>query len=187
MDGVVLATVKPTTELVVPESIEKIFQVDDHIGVVAAGYLADARVLMDLARVKAQVNRITYEEPINVWNLAKTVGNRMQVSTLYAGLRPFGVAFLIGGVDTTGTHLIEADPSGMLYEWKAYSIGKGSTLANKMLRKQWKESLKELDALKMAKNILMKSEKDISVEALDIAVVKQKHFKSLSGEELKKL
>jgi len=185
-DGVVLATIKPKTELVVVESIEKIFQIDDHIGAVASGLLADARVLMDIARIKAQINRITYEEPITVWNLAKTVGDRMQVSTLYAGLRPFGVGFLIGGVDPTGPHLIEADPSGMLYEWRAYAIGKGAVVANKILKRKWKPGMDEKDALKLAKDIMMKSEKDVDVNSIEIVVIKDK-FRKLSKDEIRKI
>jgi len=80
-DGILLATVKPAAKLMV--SLEKIFQIDDHIGAVASGLLADARILINQARIRAQVHRITYEEPIDVWNLARVIGDRMQLSTLY--------------------------------------------------------------------------------------------------------
>ena len=188
-EGVLLATIKPSTTLMVSESVEKIFQIDDHIGAVAAGLLADARVLMNQARIRAQVHRITYEEPIDIWSLAKVVGDRMQLSTLYAGLRPFGVAFLIGGVDKTGIHLIESDPSGMLYEWKAYSIGKGSVIANKILKQKWKEGMSEKEAIKLAQNIIAKTEKEKDGGLLDIAIIrtKDKKFRRLSFEEIKKI
>ena len=137
-DGVILATVKQLSDLMVSTSMEKIFQIDDHIGAVAAGYLADARMLVNQARIKAQIHRITYEEPIDVWGIARAIGDRMQLSTLYAGLRPFGVSLLIGGVDLTGPHLIESDPSGMLFEWLAYSIGRSANLANKILKEKWR-------------------------------------------------
>src|SRR3990167_59909 len=80
--GVILATVKQVMDLVVPETIEKLFKLDDHLGTVAAGLLADARVLVSQLRVKSQVHKITYEEPIDVWSLSKTLGDRMQFSTL---------------------------------------------------------------------------------------------------------
>ena len=117
-DGVILATAKQLLPLSVPGSTEKLFKIDDHIGAVAAGLLADSRILVEQLRVRAQMNKITYEEDIDVWNLAKSLGDRMQFSTLYAGLRPFGVSFLVGGCDAMGPKLIEADPSGMLFEWK---------------------------------------------------------------------
>lgn len=186
-DGVLLATVKPTTSLIVNDSMEKIFQVDDHVGAVAAGLLADARVLVNQARVRAQVHKITYEEPIDVWSLARNIGDRMQISTLYAGLRPFGVTFLIGGLDKSGMHLIEADPSGMLYEWQAYSIGRGGVIANKILRQKWKPNMQERDAVKLALDIISKTEKEKKDHAIDIVIIgKDKRFRKVSEDEIKR-
>jgi len=171
-------------------TIEKLFKVDEHIGAVAAGLLADARVLVNQLMIRAQVNRITYEEAIDVWSLAKALGNRMQLSTLYAGLRPFGVSFLVGGVDSTGSHLIEADPSGMLYEWKAYAIGRGATLANKMFRDKHKEDMEEKAALKLLINVIKKVEKvsDLA-KALEIAIIRKrdKKFHRLTEGQIRKL
>jgi len=187
--GILFATVKPTTSMIVTDSLEKIFQIDDHAGAVAAGLLADARVLANQARVRAQIHRITYEEPIDIWNLARTVADRMQISTLYAGLRPYGVSFLMGGIDKTGIHLIEADPSGMLYEWFAYAIGRGAVLANKMLKQKWKPDLAEKDALKIALEIMSKTEKEGGEKRVDIAVIRNedKRFKKLPDEDIKRI
>ncbi len=189
-DGVILATVKQVIKLIVPGAIEKLFKIDEHLGAVAAGLLADARVLVNQLMVKAQVNRITYEEPMDVWSLAKSLGDRMQISTLYAGLRPFGVSFLVGGVDSTGPHLIEADPSGMLYEWKAYAIGRGATIANKIFRNKHKEKMDEKAALKLAISVIKKAEKITDIpKSLDISIIrkKDKKFHKLSEEEIRKL
>ena len=187
-DGAVLATVKPKGTLIVNDSAEKIFQVDEHIGAVAAGLLADARIIVNQARVKAQVHKITYEESIDTWTLARIIGDRLQLSTLYAGLRPFGVSLLIAGADGTGVHLIESDPSGMLYEWKAYAIGKGATIANKILNQKWKSNMSDADAIKLAVDIISKTEKEKKETALDIAVIKSGvRFRKLGDDELKKL
>lgn len=187
-DGVLLATLKPNSQLMVPASIEKIFQIDDHAAGVASGYLADARVLANQARVRSQVHKITFEEAIDVWNLARAIGDRMQLSTLYAGLRPFGVSFLLGGVDKTGTHLIETDPSGMLYEWQAYAIGRGANIANKILRQRWKKELSEKDAIKLAIEIINKSEKERKENSIDMAIIRSddKKFRKLSEEDIKR-
>jgi len=186
-DGILLATVKPSTALIVPESVEKIFQIDDHVGSVASGLLADARILANLSRVRSQVHKITYEESIDVWGAARVIGDRMQLSTLYAGLRPFGVSFLIGGADSTGLHLIESDPSGMLYEWKAYAIGRGGVIANKILKQKWKKDMSEKDAIKLAKDIIEKTEKE-KKGSIDIAIIKKGEiFRKLAEEEIKKL
>ncbi len=181
-DGVLFASVKRVGKLLVSTSIEKIFQIDDHVGAIAAGFLSDARVLVENLRIRAQVHRITYDEPIDVWNVAKALGDRMQYSTLLAGLRPFGVSVLIGGVDKTGVHLIEADPSGMLFEYHAHAIGRGAQVARKILEQKWKEGLSEEDAISLAKEILRKAEKE---GTLEMAVVKKgEKFRFLTQEEI---
>ena len=187
-DGVVLGSIKLNTSLMVAASSEKIFQIDDHIGVVAAGLLADARVLANQARVKAQINRITYEEPIDTWGIARLFGDRMQISTLYAGLRPFGVTLLVGGVDKTGMHVIESDPSGMLFEWNAYAIGRGAILANKILKQRWKKDMQEKDALELAVDVISKTEREKKEGTIDLAVIKKDgKFRKLSEDEIRKL
>ena len=186
-DGVVFATVKPTASLMVAASAEKIFQIDNHIGAVASGLLADARVLVNHARVKAQVHKITYNEPIDTWNVGHSIGDRMQISTLYAGLRPYGVSFLIGGIDKSGAHLIESDPSGMLYEWQAYAIGRGAIIATKIFKQKWKNNMSDKEAIELAVDVITKTEKERKESAIDVAIVeKGSKYRKLSEEELRK-
>jgi len=184
-DGVLLASAKPVIPLLVSKSSEKIFQLDDHLGAVAAGLLADARVLINLARIRAQIHKLTYAEPIDVWGIARVIGDRMQLSTLYAGLRPFGVSLLIAGVDKSGPHLIESDPSGMLYEWHAVGIGKGGELTNKILQQKWKPGISEGDAIKLAIEVIKKTDK-ASEENIEIAIMKKgERFKRSLASEIK--
>lgn len=173
------------------DSAEKIFQVDDHMASVAAGFLADARALMQMVRVRAQMHKITYEEPIDVWNVGKLIGNRMQLITQYGGLRPFGVSMLLGGADKTGVHLLETDPSGTLFEWRAQAIGRGAVLANKMLNQKWKENMSEKEAFELALDIIDKTEKadkDKKDTVNDMAVIRRDgKFKKVSEDYIKSL
>src|SRR3989344_3252680 len=60
-DGVVLiADRRIRDKLIAPESTNKIFEVDEHIVLTAAGLLSDARILVDNAQVLSQQNRVTY-------------------------------------------------------------------------------------------------------------------------------
>ena len=45
---------------------EKLFKIDDHVGVAIAGLTADARTLVEQARVHAQVNILSYNEKVSV-------------------------------------------------------------------------------------------------------------------------
>src|SRR3989344_9644003 len=98
--GVVLAAFKEIPKLLVGESIEKISKVDEHIGIAACGILADYRVLIEHARIRCQINRITFEEPIELNALVKDLADRKQRFTQIGGLRPYGVGFLIAGNDS---------------------------------------------------------------------------------------
>ncbi len=61
-EGVVLCAEERVRKLQNGELSQKLFQVDDHIGIAAAGYVPDARVMVDQARTQAQNNRLIYDE-----------------------------------------------------------------------------------------------------------------------------
>ena len=48
-------------------------EVDSHIGAAMSGLIADARTLVDHARVEAQNHRFTYDEPMRVEALTQAV------------------------------------------------------------------------------------------------------------------
>src|SRR3989344_2131555 len=119
-DGVLLGIEKNiASKLLKGESIEKIFKIDDHVAAATSGLVADARRLVDDARVKSQQEKYTYWQPILIETLTKTVCDLKQNFTQYGGVRPFGAALLITGIDESGKHLFETDPSGAMNEWYA--------------------------------------------------------------------
>jgi proteasome alpha subunit len=124
-DGVVLIADRriPNPKLAEASSLEKIQQIDENIACVSAGLVADARVLVDYARLSAQVNRVTYSEPMTVELLVRRICDYKQQYTQFGGVRPFGTALLVGGYDDTGIHLFETEPSGSLTSFKAASTG----------------------------------------------------------------
>ncbi|MDS0281038.1 archaeal proteasome endopeptidase complex subunit alpha [Haloarcula onubensis] len=123
-DGVVLAADRHArSPLIERDSIEKIHEIDDHVGVASAGHVADARQLIDVARRQAQVNRLRYDEPASVESLTKEVTDYIQQYTQTGGARPFGVALLVAGIEDGEPRLFETDPSGTPYEWQAVAIG----------------------------------------------------------------
>lgn len=182
--GVVLAAVRLSDPLSAQGPInDKIQQIDDHIGLAAAGLLGDARVLIDKARTKAQIHRITYDEPIDVPGLVRFLADFKQAHTQYAGLRPMGVSFLIAGVNDT-SHLFETDQGGSIFQWNAHAIGRGADVVKKGLEKEWKASLDRKGAIDLAVGALKKAEKDVPKDSIEIVVIdKQKGFQKLSGKE----
>jgi len=184
-DGVVLFAAKRFSKLLAPESGEKILKIDEHIAVSFCGMAADARFLIDYARVRAQVNRITFNEPITVQTLVKQIANRKQQFTQVGGIRPFGISFLIAGSDGS-EHLFETDPAGTIYEWKAHSIGRGAKVANQILERDYKPNMTREQTISLGLKALRESEKKITVRDIEIGVVENKKFKKLTQDEIKK-
>jgi len=124
-DGVVLIADRriPNPKLAEAASLEKIHQIDENIACATAGLVADARVLVDYARLSAQINRVTYSEPMSVELLVRRICDYKQQYTQFGGVRPFGTALLVGGYDDGGVHLFETEPSGSLTSFKAASTG----------------------------------------------------------------
>lgn len=188
-DGVVLCVEEKVKRLQNQKLSQKLFQVDDHIGIAAAGYVPDARALVDYAKVIAQNNRLLYDEPIEVETIAKRLGDIAQQYTQYAGVRPFGVSLIIAGVDKDGPTVFVTDPSGTYLGYDAIAIGGNSDQVNDFLEKVYRDgmTLDEVCVL-AAKCVLKASEEKTESRHIKMAVidVQTKKMRRLSDEEIQK-
>ena len=186
--GVVLIVDKRiSSHLIEPGSIEKIFKIDKHIGCATSGLVADARSLIDRARIDAQINQITSNEPIQVKTLVKKICDFKQTYTQYGGVRPFGTALLIAGCDDTGPRLFSTDPSGALMEYKASSEGAGRNGAMSYFESNYKRGLSKDEGVILAlKALYQATEEKLNPDAAEIGIVdKDFEFNILSQEESK--
>lgn len=190
-DGVVLVADKRIVDtLIVPESVEKVWDVDDHIAVSASGIISDARVLVDRAQLKAQQHKITYDTPIDTITVVKDMCDLMQICTQSGGLRPFGVSVLVAGVDNKTPKLFETDPTGIYFQYKATAIGEGENEAEEMLKKEYREDMKSEEGLKLAIKVLKKIlDKNFSIERVDATIVEvaTRKSKKVTRSKLEKL
>lgn len=190
-DGVLLAADKSmSSKLVIPNSIEKIFKIDEKIAVVSAGLVGDARRLVGIARKQAQENRMVFSEPIQIEVMAKEIAETKQAFTQYGGLRPFGVAFIIAGIDEKGPQLFQTEPSGALAEFKAVAVGRNKERAMAVLEKEFKDNLQFEKAVSIAYESLSKSlpEKEkINLTRVEFAIVNSNGFRFLDEFEVKNI
>ena len=186
-DGVVLIVDKRiASRLMEPKSIEKIFKIDHHIGCATSGLVADARILVDQARVIAQVNKITYDENMGVEELVKRICDYKQNYTQYGGVRPFGTALLVAGVDELGEHLFETDPSGALVSYKAGSIGAGRNVVMEVFEELYAEGMAMEAAVELGLKALKKAteEEKLNPKAVEIGIVRRgENFRRLDDNE----
>ncbi|AAB90747.1 MULTISPECIES: archaeal proteasome endopeptidase complex subunit alpha [Archaeoglobus] len=187
-EGVILIADKRVgSKLLEADTIEKIYKIDEHICAATSGLVADARVLIDRARIEAQINRLTYDEPITVKELAKKICDFKQQYTQYGGVRPFGVSLLIAGVDEV-PKLYETDPSGALLEYKATAIGMGRNAVTEFFEKEYRDDLSFDDAMVLGLVAMgLSIESELVPENIEVGYVKvdDRTFKEVSPEELK--
>ncbi len=188
-DGVILVADKRVVDkLVVSDSVEKIFQVDNHIGATATGYIMDGRILVERAQLIAQQHQITYSVPIDTVALVKEISDIKQSYTQYGGARPFGVSILFVGIDDEKPVLFMTEPTGIFFEYKAGAIGEGAEAVQEILYKEYSESMNMEDAIRMCIKALKKVlGKDFDARRIDGACidVKEKSYQVIDKKKFK--
>jgi len=194
-EGVILAVEKRlTSPLLEPSSIEKIMEIDSHVGAAMSGLTADARTLIDYARVEAQNHRFTYDEEMSVESVTQSICDLAlrfgeDRKSEKAMSRPFGVALLIAGIDENGPALFHTDPSGTFIQYEAKAIGAGSEGAQTNLQDKYTKSLTlkeaEMLALQTLKQVMEEKISSTNVEIASVAVGKT--FRIYSSEELEEV
>jgi len=188
-EGVVLLSDKRIVDkLMVAEAVDKIFQVDEHVGATATGFVMDGRVLIEKSQVIAQEHRITYGVPIDTLELVKEVCDIKQFYTQYGGARPFGVSILFVGIDNDEPVLYVTDPTGIYFQYKATAIGEGELEAKEVLNSEYKEGITVDEGIKLALKALKKVlGKDFDLRRIDGAYIttEEKQFTKIDKKKLK--
>ncbi|PAV22624.1 proteasome subunit alpha type 5 [Pyrrhoderma noxium] len=192
--GVVLGVEKRVqSPLLEASSIEKIMEIETHVGCAMSGLTADARTMIDHARTTSQNHAFTYDEPIKVESVTQAVcdlalrfGESVHDEEALMS-RPFGVALLIAGVDEKGPQLFHTDPSGTFMRYNAKAIGSGSEAAQSELQDKWHKQM----TLQEAQTLTLRILKQVMEEKLDqhnvqiAQVTKEKGFEILDETTLK--
>ncbi len=188
-DGIVIAVEEKPRKLQIAHTSQKIFQIDDHIGVAAAGYIPDARNQVDNARFFSQSNKLIYDESVSIEAVAKHLADQCQQFTQYAGVRPFGVALIIGGVVNNICSLYLTDPSGTYIPYNAIAIGAGSEKVIEFFEKKYTSEIKLEDASILAISaIYLASEDKEKAKYIKMSKISinTRTFEDISDEQIEK-
>ncbi|WFD49655.1 proteasome endopeptidase complex [Malassezia furfur] len=154
----------------------KMLKIDKHIGIGFAGLTSDARVLSNYMRQLALSSRMMYARALPLSRLMSALADRAQLNTMQYGKRPYGVGFLVIGVDDTGPHLYEFSPTGNCFEYYAMSLGARNQSAKTYLERRMDEfadvDVNELvvHALRALRETLPQN-KDLERAAVSVAIV----------------
>jgi len=188
-DGVlIIADKRMNDNLIVPESANKVFEIDSHIIGTAAGIMSDARVLIERGQLIAQQHRVTYDSPVDVVSIIKDISDIKQQFTQHPGVRPFGVAIMVAGVDNRN-RLYVSDITGNYFEYFASAIGEDDEKIKEKLRKAYKKEMKIDEAIKVCMEIFQEVKgKNFNIDNFDAAYIlkSEKKLLRINGDKLRK-
>ncbi|KAJ3192671.1 Proteasome subunit alpha type-4 [Irineochytrium annulatum] len=188
-DVVVLGVEKKSAlKLQDPRTVRKVALLDDHVCLAFAGLSADARVLVNKARIECQSHRLTVEDPVSIEHITRYIAGVQQKYTQSGGVRPFGISTLIIGYDSDRVpKLYHTDPSGIYSAWKANAIGRSSKTVREFLEKNFKEGQTEAEAVKLTIRSLLEvvqtGAKNIEVAVMGVG----RKLKNLTPEEVEEI
>jgi proteasome alpha subunit len=146
LDGIVLVAVKTKpSKLMI--STKKIHGVDEGIKIVGTGLVGDANLVIEQSKTLANNNRVTYDEPIDIYKLSKELGKGVHTYTTSGGYRPLGMSVIIGGKDETGYRLYGIDVSGTVLEYKAITYGVDKETITEILEEKYEDSMTVKDII----------------------------------------
>ena len=121
---------------------------------------------------------------MDVEGVVKNLADMVQQFTQYAGVRPFGVALILAGVDKNGASLYQTDPSGTYIGYDAVAIGNGSDQANEFLEKNYHAEISMDDASSLAlESIYLISEEKTGIRHIKMAQIDTKTKKMKRVED----
>lgn len=183
--GVVLAGIEKKTDALQDRRFShKIFTVDEHVATVVTGFISDARILVDIARQEAQLNKLLYDEPIDLDYLARRLGDTIQAYTQSAAFRPFGVSLITGGIDLLGPAVYQIEPAGVYNKYFLTAAGVNRSEALEATKKLYDRSM-ELEALKelAVRGLIASNKAEASPEIIRLAYADIKDKKIKMAEE----
>ncbi|HHD16577.1 MAG TPA: archaeal proteasome endopeptidase complex subunit beta [Euryarchaeota archaeon] len=185
-DGVIMATEHRATmgTLIAHTETQKLFRIDDHIGLTTAGLVGDAQSLARYITAEAELYKLKRDQPMTVKAAATLTANILSGSRYY----PYWVQLLLGGWDREGGHIYSLDAAGGSIPDKYCATGSGSPYAYGVLEDNYKDELSTTQGIDIAIKALTASMKrdSASGNGYDIVVISEDGWKPVSKKEIEK-
>lgn len=190
-DSVVLVSQKKVPDkLLDPSTVSYMFKINNSIGMLATGSIADARAFAIRAKSEAAEFKYKYGYPISADVLTKRMANYSQVYTQRAYMRPYGIVATFAAIDDEkGPLLYKADPAGYFAGCKAVAVGLKQDEATTVLEKKYKnkdflkgDSTKLIETAIITLSNILNSE--FKKDDIEIGIATKEDFRILTNEEI---
>ncbi|MGA1822058.1 MAG: archaeal proteasome endopeptidase complex subunit beta [Thermoplasmatota archaeon] len=185
-DGVIMATEHRATmgHLIAHTETQKLFKIDEHIGLTTAGLVGDAQNLARYIKAEAELYRLKRDQPMSLMAASSLTANILGGSRFY----PYWVQLLLGGWDSEGGHIYSLDAAGGSIPDKYCATGSGSPFAYGVLEDQYKDDITTKEGIDLAikaLNAAMKRD-SASGNGYDICVISESGWQAVSKDEVEK-
>jgi proteasome beta subunit len=185
-DGVVLATERRATagSFIANKETQKVFRIDENIGLTIAGLVGDAQVLARYLKAEVSLYRLRRSAPITAEGAATLLANILSGNRYY----PYYAWLILGGVDAKGGHVFSVDPAGGCMEDRFVSVGSGSTFAYGLLEEGYSRDMSTADGVDLALRGLTAAMKrdSASGDGYLVHVITAKGYRELDDDEINK-
>lgn len=185
-DGVVMATERRAVmgTLIAHKTTQKLFKIDEHIGLTVAGLVGDAQLLARWLTAEVELYKIKRGVEMTVKGASTLMSNILSGSRWF----PYWVQLLISGVDSSGNYVYSIDAVGGSIADKYVATGSGSPYVYGVLEDYFKEGLTIDEGIDLAiRGLTASMKRDVaSGDGIDIAIITKKDgYKVLNEEEIK--
>jgi len=147
-DGVVLATEHRATmgTLIAHKRTQKLFRIDENLGLTIAGLVGDAQVLARYLTAEVELYKLKHNHPISVKAAATLMANILSGRRYF----PYWVALIIGGTDPKGGSVWSLDAAGGAIPDDYVTTGSGSPYVYGVLEDHYKTGLSTDEGVDLA-------------------------------------
>ncbi|MGA8604219.1 MAG: archaeal proteasome endopeptidase complex subunit beta [Thermoplasmata archaeon] len=185
-DGVVLATERRATagSFISNKQTQKLFKIDENIGITIAGLVGDAQVLTRYLKAEVSLYRLRRSAPLTAEGAATLLANILSGNRYY----PYYAWLILGGVDSKGSHVFSVDPAGGCIEDRFVSVGSGSTILYGLLEEGYSRDMSTSDGVDLALRGLTAAMKrdSASGDGYLVHIITPKEYRELSEDEINK-
>jgi proteasome beta subunit len=185
-DGVVLATERRATagNVISNKQTQKLFKIDQNIGITIAGLVGDAQVLARYLRAEVSLYRLRRSASLTAEGAATLLANILNGNRFY----PYYAWLILGGIDGKGGHVFSVDPAGGCIEDKYVSVGSGSNFAYGILEETYSRDVSTSDAVDLALRGLTAAMKrdSASGDGYLVHVITAKEYHEMTDDEINK-